>query len=1634
MKRLQKLLAFGLIATMLLSMLAGLSVAYAAGGNSGTGVSYTSTSQNIPSDSRLLVTGTEQGIRWSLYASGTLVIEPIYSGQSAPMPNYSSSIYSRPWGGYSFAITTVIIADGVLSVGEYAFADMNNITRVSIGTHTTTIGAFAFMNCLALQRVELSAATTAILGQAFYGCKALTQVITPLTINQMSIASGNSAFGSAINSSSPSTPSQPATVASGRIDGTSIYWNFTADNVLSVISTAGAEALPNYASAPAPWAKYAPLIASIKLSGITKIGYYAFADMPLLTSIDFGITEEIQSYAFRGALSLQTVDFPASLVMIHDNAFVGSAPINASTPNLQVLLYISPIGNNISVRYGLSSDSILPDDPSSEPDPNPTPDPIPEALIVGSCGNGVYYTFDPNNGKMTISGSGAIYAYGESKDFPWFDFAYDILEIEIQQGVTQIPARAFYKTGALIKITIPNSLTYIGDYAFYLSNNLKTVVIDNSANGIHIGAQGNSNLTKPAVYTNNGYVPPSTDPDELRAAGVIEGTGISWEYNVATGELLIYSFQEDGEDMPDYLNYNSVLKYGNGDVLAPWAHLTPLVRKLTLRNISHIGAYAFSDMKNLATVNFEGSLYSIGSYAFARDAAISQLVFPKMLVIIEDHAFAECSLSTIATTPLLNEGSISIGMNNTITILQEEDPTIPKEGYIPGTNIYWNFQKAGGVLTLLATVDAESIPNMTLGQTPWQPFVEQITTIRMQGIQTIGSYAFANMPVLRTVEFAPETTAIGAGAFMKAYSLRSLTLPPLLTLILQNAFEGCVIQANASQTPDRLTIASGNTGLQITYSQEPGLTDGNHINGTMIYWSFSDGVLTVRSMSGSGEALPSFSSSAQTPWNAHRTSVTKVVLQDILRIGNYAFADMPYLQEVQYAKTLREIGSYAFANDSSLKSQTLPASLTTIYAYAYNNCYSLITTTPNMPGIMSIQQPGNTGLIWVWDAEEPEIPDYSQWRDIFGTDLKWRVVDGVLSISGSGAIPMRASQVTDLWGGIKNTITSISLSENITAIGAYAFQDLTSLREITLPDTLTVIGQSAFDGCTALERVNLPASVESLGEYAFRGCRSLTTLLVFKGALATVPVSAFSACDALTSVYYTGTETEWRQLVPEFTSVLGRATYQKAIAFTVEFVQPNNQPISPAVTAFGIPGDVVQVTPPVLDHYSTQEGVIRRTLRADESYTVVYEPERYSLTIRYTDERGKEIAPSSVFYVYYNEEFKRSDTAVLPVIEGWRAMSQVVDLGVITGPIEPISVVYVPCEYVVTVMQVDESGHPLNDKVYTFTAEHGSDVTINPAELDAIAHYEPSKGNKYQIKHITSDTSCQIVYQKKAYPLTIYFEDANGLPIAGDVVLTAYYGEPVRYELPSLEAQGYLPLDTTVLTLDAYAGQSSMVARYKRIGFTLQLQFVKLNGEKVRENETIEIAYGTDFVYEVPVIAGYTPSQSVLYLGVVTAQPQSPMTIEYAPMAYDLTIQFFNQNGDLLSTQVIPKIQVGSAYKITPDPVDGYLTEGIVIEGTIGAEETAPVISIVLEKAPSAEPQPEPTPDEPTPTPQNPSENPSEDSTEVEPKPAPSHDPQSSQQDTLSLSPIAILALVGGGIACVALGAVFSGIIRKRKS
>ncbi len=73
------------------------------------------------------------------------------SGTGA-MSNYSSSSAS-PWYIYFSNIKTVIIEDGVTSVGDYAFYDFSNIVTVTLPNSIAVVGDYAFYNCYALNTV-----------------------------------------------------------------------------------------------------------------------------------------------------------------------------------------------------------------------------------------------------------------------------------------------------------------------------------------------------------------------------------------------------------------------------------------------------------------------------------------------------------------------------------------------------------------------------------------------------------------------------------------------------------------------------------------------------------------------------------------------------------------------------------------------------------------------------------------------------------------------------------------------------------------------------------------------------------------------------------------------------------------------------------------------------------------------------------------------------------------------------------------------------------------------------------------------------------------------------------------------------------------------------------------------------------------------------------------------------------------------------------------------------------------------------------------------------------------------------------------------------------------------------------------
>ncbi len=133
-----------------------------------------------------------------------------------------------------------------------------------------------------------------------------------------------------------------------------------------------------------------------------------------------------------------------------------------------------------------------------------------------------------------------------------------------------------------------------------------------------------------------------------------------------------------------------------------------------------------------------------------------------------------------------------------------------------------------------------------------------------------------------------------------------------------------------------------------------------------------------------------------------------------------------------------------------------------------------------------------------------------------GTNLKWTLTDGVLNITGSGAMDDYTAGNSP-WDDYFTSITSIKLPSGLTTIGSYAFYFCYKVQSITIPSKVTSIGNNAFYYCDGLKSVTIPASVTSIGDSAFANCYSMTSATIGNG-VTSIGNKAFLNCEALTSL------------------------------------------------------------------------------------------------------------------------------------------------------------------------------------------------------------------------------------------------------------------------------------------------------------------------------------------------------------------------------------------------------------------------------------------------------------------------------------------------------------------------------------
>ena len=104
----------------------------------------------------------------------------------------------------------------------------------------------------------------------------------------------------------------------------------------------------------------------------------------------------------------------------------------------------------------------------------------------------------------------------------------------------------------------------------------------------------------------------------------------------------------------------------------------------------------------------------------------------------------------------------------------------------------------------------------------------------------------------------------------------------------------------------------------------------------------------------------------------------------------------------------------------------------------------------------------------------------------------------------------------------------------VTSIGESAFVNCTALQSVRFEAPIKSIGTIAFGFCTGLTSIALPEGLETIGQSAFAYCTSLASVTIPQ-SIQVIKFGAFNygpgTDKKLQELYYTGTETQWDELM-----------------------------------------------------------------------------------------------------------------------------------------------------------------------------------------------------------------------------------------------------------------------------------------------------------------------------------------------------------------------------------------------------------------------------------------------------------------------------------------------------------------------
>lgn len=279
----------------------------------------------------------------------------------------NSSLSSNAYRNYT-EIETVVISNGVTSIGGAAFHGCTNLKTVSIGNGVESIGYDAFYGCTHLKTVSIGNGVTSIGDGAFYGCNQLESVFMTRTSSAPTIYNHTFPMNANLKIYVP-MDSQGYILNVYQMNSCYFgYQNYLVGRWVSgdcmvglnngVLTVIGIGAMVDYKNeSSSQWSHSRSDITSIVLNeGVTRIGNLAFPACNNLESVTIpNSVTHIGSEAFRYCRKLGSVNIPSSVTTISKDVFGGCDNLTSITLNGEATIgaYAFPDGASVTIAEGL---------------------------------------------------------------------------------------------------------------------------------------------------------------------------------------------------------------------------------------------------------------------------------------------------------------------------------------------------------------------------------------------------------------------------------------------------------------------------------------------------------------------------------------------------------------------------------------------------------------------------------------------------------------------------------------------------------------------------------------------------------------------------------------------------------------------------------------------------------------------------------------------------------------------------------------------------------------------------------------------------------------------------------------------------------------------------------------------------------------------------------------------------------------------------------------------------------------------------------------------------------------------------------------------------------------------------------